>query len=443
MRFSKEDKINMYHMYQKGYRYSEIKGYYPIGKRNFYYLVQILNRYGIAWLDRPRHKWTNQEKKEAIDRVLINHESRGNVALDLGLSSVGMLSNWIRDYRKNGYNVIDKPIGRPREKIITKHNQKKINIKDKKIKELEKELLYLRAENAYLKALRELAIKAKVIEQLRCQFPLSALLKAAKMSRSTFYYQRSHEKDRRNKDVMFQIKKIFNKHHGNYGYRRITCVLRHNGIIINHKKVKRLMKVMGLFGKVIRKRNRYSSYKGTIGKIADNKVKRQFSASQPKTKCYTDVTKFKLNSGEKVYLSPILDGYNEEIITYDVSTSPTLHQTFKMLNQLDRYGSLNGMILHSGQGWQYQHSAYQSFLKGHGIIQSMSRKGNSLDSGMMENFFSVLKREMFYGYEDQYKNTDELIQAIHQYIQYYNNDRIKVKLKGLSPVQYRTQSQIA
>ena len=92
------------------------------------------------------------------------------------------------------------------------------------------------------------------------------------MSRSTFYYQRSHEKDWQNKNVMFQIKKIFNKHHGNYGYRRITCVLRHNGIIINHKKVKRLMKAMGLFGKVIRKRNRYSSYKGTIGKIADNKV---------------------------------------------------------------------------------------------------------------------------------------------------------------------------
>ena len=379
--------------------------------------------------------------------MLFNNETEGGVALDLGLSSIGMLTNWIRDYRKNGYNVIDKPKGRPRKKTITKRNQKKIKSEDKKIKELEEELLYLRAENAYLKALRELAIndqkKAKVIEQLRCQFPLSALLKAAKMSRSTFYYQRSHEKDWQNKDVMFQIKKIFNKHHGNYGYRRITCVLRHNGIIINHKKVKRLMKAMGLFGKVIRKRNRYSSYKGTIGKIADNKVKRQFSASQPKTKCYTDVTEFKLNSGEKVYLSPILDGYNEEIIAYDVSTSPTLHQTFNMLNKLCRHGSLEGMILHSDQGWQYQHSAYQSFLKDHGIIQSMSRKGNSLDNGMMENFFSVMKREMFYGYENLYKSASDLIQTIHQYIHYYNNDRIKVKLKGLSPVQYRTQSRVA
>ena len=159
MRFSKEDKANIYYMYQKGYGYSEIKEYYPIGEGNFYYLIQILNRYGIAWLDRPHHKWTNQEKKEAIDRVLINHESRSDVALDLGLSSVGMLTNWIRNYRKNGYNMVNRLIGRPRKKIITKHNQKKTKSEDKKIKKLEKELLYLRAENAYLKALRELAIK--------------------------------------------------------------------------------------------------------------------------------------------------------------------------------------------------------------------------------------------------------------------------------------------
>ena len=158
MRFSKEDKINMYHMYQKGYGYSEVKKYYSIDPSDFYYLVRVLDRYGISWLDKPRHKWTVKEKKKAIDRVLINHESYRDVALDLGLPSSGMVGNWIRDYRKNGYNVINRPIGRPRKKTITKHNQKKINIKDKKIKELEKELLYLRAENAYLKALRELAI---------------------------------------------------------------------------------------------------------------------------------------------------------------------------------------------------------------------------------------------------------------------------------------------
>ena len=159
MRFSKQDKINIYQLHQQNYDYSKIKEYYPISRGNFYYLIKILDRYGIAWLDRPRHKWTKEEKLEAINRVLINHETRGSVALDLGLSSVGMLSNWIRDYRKNGYNVSDKSTGKPRKKIITKRKQKKIKPRDKKIKELEKELLYLKAENAFLKGLRELALQ--------------------------------------------------------------------------------------------------------------------------------------------------------------------------------------------------------------------------------------------------------------------------------------------
>lgn len=263
------------------------------------------------------------------------------------------------------------------------------------------------------------------------------------MSRSTFYYQLSHKKDDHNQSIMKRIKEIFYQHNGNYGYRRITCVLHNEGMIVNHKKVKRLMKIMGLFGKVICKRNRYNSYKGTVGKIADNKIKRQFTANHPKKKCYTDVTEFKLNNGDKVYLSPILDGFNGEIISYDVSKVANLSQTIHMLEQLNQYPNLEGMILHSDQGWQYQHQTYQRFLKERGIIQSMSRKGNSLDNGMMENFFGVMKREMFYGYEEIYKNTDELIQTIHQYIQYYNNERIKVKLKGLSPVKYRIQSSVA
>lgn len=154
----------MYQLYQQNYRYLDIKKLYPIGKENFYYLMRILNRYGISWLYRPRHKWTKEEKKEAIDRVLINHETRRSVAIDLGLSSEGMLSNWILDYQKNGYNVIDKPIERPRKKIITKRNNQKKNktqTKDKRIKELEDELLYLKAENAYLKGLRELTLQKK------------------------------------------------------------------------------------------------------------------------------------------------------------------------------------------------------------------------------------------------------------------------------------------
>ena len=142
MRFSKEDKISMYHMYQKRYGYSETKEYYPIEKGNFYYLVRILNRYGIAWLNRPHRKWTREEKLNAIMRVLTNHEANIEVSMDLGLSSTGMLSNWIRDYRKNGYNVINRPIGKPRKKTITKHNQKKINIMENFFSVMKREMFY-------------------------------------------------------------------------------------------------------------------------------------------------------------------------------------------------------------------------------------------------------------------------------------------------------------
>ena len=163
--------------------------------------------------------------------------------------------------------------------------------------------------------------KTEIINKLRAQFPLSILLDIAGMSKSTFYYNLSTSKDDKNKDIMQKIKHIFESHNGNYGYRRITVALRSRGIIVNHKKVKRLMKVIWLFGKTIRKRNRYSSYKGTIDKIADNKIKRNFTSEKPKRKCYTYVTEFKLNNGEKIYLSPILDGFNSEIISYDVSTT--------------------------------------------------------------------------------------------------------------------------
>ena len=159
----------------------------------------------------------------------------------------------------------------------------------------------------------------------------------------------------------------------------------------------------------------------------------------PNQKWYTDVTEFNLR-GEKWYLSPILDEYNGEIISYNTSKSPNLEQINDMLDKAFDGKNLEGLIFHSDQGWQYQHQSYQQRLKNNGIKQSMSRKGNSMDNGMMENFFGLLKTEMFYDQEDKYKNIDELILAIDDYINYYNYDRIKVKLKGLSPVNYRLQS---
>ena len=272
-------------------------------------------------------------------------------------------------------------------------------------------------------------------------FRLDLLLEAARLPRSTYYYQlKQLDRLDKDKDLKAEIQSIFTEHRGNYGYRRMTLELRNRGYVVNHKRVQRLMKVLGLSARIRRKR-KYSSYQGEIGKKADNLIQRQFEATKPMEKCYTDVTEFAIPaSNQKLYLSPVLDGFNSEIIAYNLSTSPNLDQVEAMLNQAFSEDHYTNTILHSDQGWQYQHQYYHHFLEGKGIQPSMSRKGNSPDNGMMESFFGILKSEMFYGYEKTFHSLEQLEQAIVDYIDYYNNKRIKIKLKGLSPVQYRTKS---
>ena len=270
-------------------------------------------------------------------------------------------------------------------------------------------------------------------------FRLDLLLETARLARSTYYYQLKqldgHDKD---KETKGEIQEIYYEHKGNYGYLRITLELRNCGFVVNQKKVQRLINLLGLSSQ-IRRKHKYSSYQGEVGKKADDLIQRQFEASKLMEKCYTDVTEFAIpNSTHKLYLSPVLDGFNSEIIAYNLSTSPNLEQVKSMLDQSFTEEHYENTILHSDQGWQYQHQYYHQFLEDKGIQPSMSRKVNSPDNGMMESFFGILKSEMFYGYEKTFKSIEHLEQAIADYINYYNNKRIKVKLKGLGPVQYRT-----
>ena len=200
-------------------------------------------------------------------------------------------------------------------------------------------------------------------------------------------------------------------------------------------------KTRGRPPKMGRKR-KYSSYQGEVGKKADDLIQRQFEASKLMEKCYTDVTEFAIPaSSQKLYLSPVLDGFNSEIVAYNLSRSPNLVQVKAMIEQAFTEDHYENTILHSDQGWQYQHDFYHHFLEDKGTQPSMSRKGkNSPDNGMMESFFGILKSEIFYGYEKTFNSLEQLEQTIVDYIDYYNNKRIKVKLKGLSPVQYRTKS---
>ena len=227
---------------------------------------------------------------------------------------------------------------------------------------------------------------------------------------------------------------IYHDNDGKYGYRRITLKLKES-IKVNHKKVQRIMQTLGLKGKC--KTQKYRSYRGEVGRIASNLLKRDFTATQPNEKWVTDITEFKCAEG-KLYLSPIKDLFNNEIVAYDLARNPNFGQITRMMKQAVTRLEGAKPILHSDQGWQYQMADYQAILRDNGIKQSMSRKGNCLDNSAMESFFGRLKTECYYS--KRFETFEQLEKTIHEYIHYYNHERIQVKLKGLSPVNYRTPS---
>lgn len=257
------------------------------------------------------------------------------------------------------------------------------------------------------------------------------------MAKSVFYYQAqiSRKPDAYERELGM-IKSIYHEHKGRYGYRRIHLAMRREGVKLNHKTVQRLMMQLNL--KSIVRPKKYRSYRGEIGKSAPNVLERDFSATKPDEKWVTDVTEFKVN-GQKVYLSPVVDLFNQEVIAYKVTKNARLPLVTDMLKDaIDKIGKGSKPILHSDQGWQYRHKAYQQMLVNNGLKQSMSRKGNCLDNAVAENFFGLLKTEMYHGHS--FKDADELIEKIEEYIEYYNTKRIKVKLKGLTPIEYRNQA---
>ena len=238
------------------------------------------------------------------------------------------------------------------------------------------------------------------------------------------------------KEVKAEIVAIYHENKGRYGYRRITTEVHNRGFLINHKTVQRLMKELGLVCRVRIKK--YRSYKGEVGKIAPNLLSRNFYAEKPNQKWATDVTEFSL-FGEKMYLSPILDLHNGYLVSYTISDRPVLGMVTSMLEKaFETIPDGTGLVLHSDQGWQYQHKQYQRMLRRKGIRQSMSRKGNCLDNAVMENFFGLLKSELFYLQE--FRSLDHFKQELVDYLDYYNNRRIKAKRKGLLPALHRQQT---
>jgi putative transposase len=275
-----------------------------------------------------------------------------------------------------------------------------------------------------------------VIWELRQEHKISLLIEVSGLPRATYYYHaRRLEEADKDKEVKEQITDIYHEHKGRLGYRRITLELRRIGMKINHKKVQRLIRQLGLICRVRIKK--YRSYKGEVGAIAPNLLERNFEATKPNEKWVTDVTEISL-FGQKRYLSVILDLYSRDLVSYTIVEKPSLSMVTEMLGiAVAKLPAKCDLILHSDQGWQYQHKAYRRMLP-KGVRQSMSRKGNCLDNAVVENFFGILKSELVY--LQDFNSMAHFREELIEYMDYYNNQRIKVKLKGLTPAQHRSQA---
>ncbi|MCC2327364.1 IS3 family transposase [Bacillus wiedmannii] len=401
---------------------------------------------GIESLNSKCTRYDVRFKMEVLNFMNNTGASPLQAAAMFNIPSARIIRNWKSIIEKQGIDALRKTS----KESSTVKKKKAITPKKKRNNDsqndLQSEVEYLRMENAYLKKLpclnsRERKVtdkeKAYIILELRHEYKIIDLIKVSRIARSTYYYWiKQMNREDKYKDLKESIKQIFHEHQGRYGYRRITLELRNQGYIVNHKTVLRLMNQLGL--KSLVRIAKYRSYRGRVGKVAPNILKRDFNASRPNEKWVTDVTEVHL-FGEKLYLSPILDLFNGEIISYNIEKRPTFLLVEKMLDRaLQRLDKDDTPILHSDQGWHYQMDKYQNTLKAHNITQSMSRKGNCLDNAVIENFFGLLKSELLY--LKDFESMEHFKIELENYIHYYNHKRIKIKLKGLPPVKYRVQS---
>ena len=262
------------------------------------------------------------------------------------------------------------------------------------------------------------------------------------------YWQKRFDRKNPDQELEDKIQEL-HKEHKDFGYRRMHGLLRKLGYTVNKKRVQRIMQKLGLqVTSFTRKSRKYSSYKGKVGKIAPNRLRRRFKTNVAHQKITTDTTEFKYYEVDdkghmtikKLYLDPFMDMYNGEILSYSITMQPSAIGIMTALKTAIRITSdcPYRRTFHSDRGWAYQMNAYVGELKENRIYQSMSRKGNCYDNSIMENFFSVMKQEMYYG--SVYYGFNELKESIEKYIVYYNEHRIKQKLGWMSPVEYRLNS---
>jgi len=421
---------------------SEDNGNYDI--TNLKYLINLYKKFGReVFLNREDIVYYRDTKLLAISRVLLGKESLRSVALDLGLPDPTILGGWMKVYKAKGEAGVQDTY--PRKNYVLKDERARL-IVDKQLAEenerLKAEIEYLKKSYSLTQRLEGVTSreKALIVTELRKTFKLEVLLEISKMASSVYYYHVAEEKQKADKykaikDVIDYL--YIDKHKKRMGYQRIHIELVKLGYHIGKNKVNDIMRDKGYLKIRKPKWRKYNSYEGDQGGIRNNLMNQDFTTTQPYEKAGTDVSLFPLDEAS-VYLSPIIDFHSREVLAYAAGEDAKTDKIMAMLKNLERtHGKrIEGMMIQSDQGSQYQSSRYREKLEKMGIIQSMSRKANCLDNSPTENFFGRMKTEMWYGHEHEYNSVEELLAAIDEYITYYNSTRIVSKLK-MSPVEYR------
>ncbi|MED3562544.1 IS3 family transposase, partial [Bacillus xiapuensis] len=437
-KFTFEDKLWAVKEYEKGIlSYRDIAKKLGTVHKTIQQWVNLYLEHGEESLRKSYTNYSAAFKMEVLKYMDDNWASLNETAAKFKIPNPSTINTWWRAVETEGEEaLLPKKKGRPPMTKERKKNDMTNQTNEFLIQEVER----LRMENAYPKKVECLSsgtgkittrLKAQVIFELRNEYKVAELIKIAGIKRSTYYFWTKHM-DRPDKyaKVKEAMHEIYHQHKGRYGHRNIKKELEKIGLIHDPKTVLKLMNQMGIKCQVRMKK--YKSYRGNVGKIAPNVLNRDFHANKPNQKWVTDVTEFSL-FGQKLYLSPILDLFNSEVISYTVKSRPSFDLVGEMLEQaLEVLNPEDKLILHSDQGWHYQMDKYQKTLKDRNITQSMSRKGNCLDNAVIENFFGILKTELLY--LQDFKSIEHFIQELHDYIYYYNNIRMKKKLKDLSPV---------
>lgn len=272
-------------------------------------------------------------------------------------------------------------------------------------------------------------------------YTVKLLCKIGKVSKSGYYkwikrLGSPSQKQVEDEKIKEKILACHKKLKGIYGYRRIQVWLRVVwGLHLNHKRVQRLMNALGIQAVIRRKRPYYG--KREIYVVSDNHLNRDFQASKPNEKWVTDIT-YLIFNGQRLYLSVIMDLYNNEIVAYQLGRRNDLKLVIDTFKKARKKRNVKGVLIHSDQGFQYTSRQYNQLLKKYQMKASMSRKGNCWDNACIENFFSHFKSECFNLYI--FRKAEEVKLAVQKYIRFYNHQRFQGKLNNLSPYQFRTQA---